>query len=91
MKRSAQAWFSFKKLAYLSYVAPIIRLVKNWPAFLLNYLGIRNAGGTYVFRNGVRITDKEGLATGTIAVVFLRKHYGEFRDRRVIVDIGANI
>jgi FkbM family methyltransferase len=65
--------------------------VENWPTFLANYTGLSHRGGTYRLRNGMRLSDEEGLLTGTIAVVFLRKHYGTFRDKSVIVDIGANI
>jgi len=69
----------------------IIRTVKNWPMYFLYYLGIRKGGAAYFFRSGATLRDREGTASGTIAVVFIRKHYGSVRGKSVIVEIGANI
>jgi len=91
MKRSLGRWFSLRTLGYLRYLPSIVLTVKNWPAFLLNYSGIAHRGGTYYLRNGMILRDEEGTLTGTIAVVFLRKHYGAVHGKGVIVDIGANI
>lgn len=76
------------KLIHLSRV-PL--LISNWPAFFVNYLGLRNTGGTYCLRDGTVIQDKEGLVTGTIAVVYLRREYGDVSGKQIIVDLGANV
>lgn len=78
-------------MKYFAYIPAIICKISNWPAFMLNYLGFTNTGGTYYFRNGTEICDREGTLTGIIAVVFIRKNYGDIRNETVIVDIGANI
>jgi FkbM family methyltransferase len=91
MQRGLTRWLSHKPITYLRYVPSIIREIKNWKDFLLDYIGLKNGGGIYVFRNGTLIKAEEGTATGTIAVVFLRKEYGNITDRQIIVDIGANI
>jgi FkbM family methyltransferase len=59
--------------------------------FFLNYCGVGHWGSAYFFRNGLTIKYRDPFATGTIAVVFIRKHYGDVSDKKVIVDIGANI
>jgi len=91
MQRELKRWISIKTLTYLAYLPVIIFKIKNWPAYLLNYLGVTNKGGKYYFRDGIVLSDKEGALTGVIAVVFIRKHYGEIKNLSVIVDIGANI
>ena len=91
MKRNIKRWVSVKTLKYFAYIPAIICKIINWPAFMLNYLGFTNRGGTYYFRNGTEICDREGTLTGIIAVVFIRKNYGDIRNETVIVDIGANI
>jgi FkbM family methyltransferase len=75
----------------VKYVPVIIRKVKNWPIYFLYYLGLRKGGGVFVLRNGAIIQDKEGTASGTIAVVFIRKHYGSIVGKHTVVEIGANI
>jgi FkbM family methyltransferase len=91
MKRNLKRWMTFRTFIYIKYIPIILFKIKNWEIFLLNYLGIRHKGGKYVFRNGITIEDEEGTATGTIAVVFFRKHYGNVDGKSVIIDIGANI
>jgi FkbM family methyltransferase len=78
-------------IKHSKYVPLIIRSIKNWPTYFLYYLGIKRGGGAYFFRNGGLIRDKEGTASGTIAVVFIRKHYGSIAGKSTIVEIGANI
>lgn len=80
-----------KTLKYFAYIPAIICRISNWPSFMLNYLGFTNRGGTYYFRNGIEICDREGTLTGIIAVVFIRKNYGAIDNQNVIVDVGANI
>ncbi len=81
---------SLRTLTYLIYVPVIICKIKNWPTYLKNYL-TKSKGGRYQFRNGLVFGDHEGSLTGTIAVVFIRKHYGSMKNMKVIVDIGANL
>lgn len=73
------------------YIPTILWKVKNWPTYFLYYFRIKKGGGTFFLRNGVTITDREGTASGTIAVVFIRKQYGSVIGKRTIVEIGANI
>jgi FkbM family methyltransferase len=75
----------------VKYLPSIIRNIRNWPTYFLYYLGIKKGGGAYFLRNGAVIRDKEGTASGTIAVVFIRKHYGSIAGKSTIVEIGANI
>jgi len=91
MRSDFKRLFSLKPIFSLKYVLPIIRLIRNWPTFLLNYIGLTNGGGSYTFRDGTRFRDEEGTLTGTIAVVYLRKYYGETPGKRQILDIGANL
>lgn len=91
MNRKIDAMLLLKIAKNIKYIPTVIRTLKNWPMYLLYYLGIRKGGGAFVFRNGVRLCDEEGTASGTIAVVFIRKHYGSVVDKLTVVDIGANI
>jgi FkbM family methyltransferase len=69
----------------------MISQIKNWPSFLLNYIGLKNVGEIYVFRKGIKIKTAEGVDAVTIAVIFMKKEYGEVEGASVIIDIGANI
>jgi FkbM family methyltransferase len=73
------------------YIPSIISNVVNWPTYFLYYMGIRKGGGEFFLRNGAVIRDTEGTASGTIAVVFIRKHYGSVVGKSTVVEIGANI
>lgn len=75
----------------VKYLPVIVRNVKNWPTYLLFYLGIKKGGGAFYLRNGAVIRDIEGTASGTIAVVYIRKHYGSIGNKSTVVEIGANI
>jgi FkbM family methyltransferase len=78
-------------VATAGYAVRIVRTIANWGAYLLHYLGVR-AGPTVVrFRNGLTLRDTEGTIAGTIAVVFIRRHYGSLSRQAVIVDVGANV
>jgi FkbM family methyltransferase len=91
MKRKVNAELFVKIAKNIQYLPAIIQNVENWPTYLLYYLGIRKGGAEFVFRNGAIIRDKEGTASGTIAVVFIRKQYGSIADKTTVVEIGANI
>ncbi len=91
MKRKFNLQFFIKIILYLKYLPSIIFKIKNWPGFILNYIGIKNNGLTYVFRNGLKIKTKDGVSSGTIAVIFIKKDYGNVEDNSVVIDIGANI
>lgn len=73
------------------YIPSIPLTLKNWPMYMLYYMGIKKGGATYSFRNGVTLRDKEGTASGTIAVVFIRKQYGVIAKGSTIVEVGANV
>ena len=84
-------WLSIRTLRYLLLLPRIRQLLVNWPSFLQHYLIHRHGDATYRFRSGIEIHDIEGYAAGTIAVVFIRKHYGSVRKLKTILDVGANI
>lgn len=73
------------------YIPHVIRLIKNWPHYLFNYISRNKIPAEYRLRNGLRIFDAYGTLPGTVAVVFIRKEYGDFSGFRSIVDIGANM
>jgi FkbM family methyltransferase len=73
------------------YIPTILSTIKNWPTYFLYYLGIKKGGAAYFFRNGITLRDREGTASGTIAVVFIRKQYGSVAGKSTIVEIGANV
>jgi FkbM family methyltransferase len=84
-------WGSIRALLYVGYLPRIVLTISNWVVFLLHYLGLRTGPSCISFRNGLRICDSEGTVAGTIAVVFIRRHYGPLGKERVIVDVGANV
>ena len=91
MNRTFDSKLLLKVAKNIKYLPTMMKTLKNWPVYLLYYLGIRKGGGAFLFRNGVRLRDQEGTASGTIAVVFIRKHYGSVVGKSTVVDIGANI
>lgn len=91
MNRRIDTGFILGIAKNLKYVPAIIRNIKNWPTYLLYYLGMKRGGGLFILRNGVVIRDVEGTLSGTIAVVFIRQHYGSIAGKTTIVEIGANV
>jgi FkbM family methyltransferase len=91
MNRQLNAHLLLGIVKNAKYIPAIISHVKNWPTYFLYYLGVKKGGGTFILRNGVTISDREGTASGTIAVVFIRKQYGSITGKNTIVEIGANI
>lgn len=83
--------FIFKVISYLRYLPNIIIKIKNWPIFILNYIGIKDSGAEYKFRDGTKIKTGDGVSTSTVAVIFIKEDYGKVPDDSVIIDIGANI
>lgn len=73
------------------YVPRMIRLFRNWPTYLSNYLLRQRKPAQYQFRNGFRLNDGTGTLAGTIAVVFVRREYGLLKTARTVVDIGGNM
>src|SRR5690606_7188126 len=63
----------------------------NWFPFLLSYVGLTDAAGTYRLRNGIRIRTRDGVESENIAVTFVKREYGEVTDGSVVIDIGAGI
>lgn len=91
MRRKLEDFISKEALKHLLYVPLIVFRIKNWYAFLLNYIGFRDEANLYRFRNGIKIKTKEGVDSSTITVVFIKEDYGEVEDNTTIIDIGANI
>lgn len=91
MKRSLKDFISLEALKHLTYIPPIVLKIKNWFPFLLNYAGFRNLPCLFAFRNGIKIKTKEGIDSATLAVIFIKKEYGNVKDNSVVIDIGANI
>lgn len=91
MNRRFNAAFVANVVRHAKYVPSIVRQISNWPTYFIYYLGLKQGGGAYFFRNGIVIRDREGTASGTIAVVFIRRQYGAVTGKSTIVEIGANI
>ena len=91
MKRGVKEFVSLKALRHLLYIPIIILQIQNWFSFLLNYIGFRDSTETYIFRNGPKIKTIGGIDAVTIAVVFIKKAYGDVDDNSTVIDIGANI
>lgn len=81
----------FKIIKYAKYLPKIIFLIKNWPDFLLHYLGFKKGGAEYLFRNGIKIKTKDAISSATVSVIFIKNDYGSVSDNSIIIDIGANI
>jgi len=80
-----------KIIKYIKYLPKIILQIKNWPNFILHYVGFKKGGAEYIFRNGIRIKTKDAISSATIAVIFIKKDYGYIPDNSIVIDIGANI
>lgn len=91
MRRKINELISLNTISYFRYLPFIIFKIKNWPSFLLNYTGLKTKPFTYILRNGTKIKIKDSLSATTIAVIFIKKDYGNVDDNSVIIDIGANI
>lgn len=84
--------FSSRLFTIIKRIPAVVRLVKNWPVFLLNYSGITNKGATYKLRNGLIIKTDDGVSTSTIELIFINKDYGDPPPpNSVVIDIGASI
>lgn len=82
----------FKIASNMKYIPKIVFSIKNWLLFCLNYGGLSNKkDNIYYFRNGMKLATEERIDTSTIAVVFIKKNYGDIPNNSIIVDIGANI
>ncbi len=92
MKRSLKEFFSLGALKSALIIPKAIFNILNWPEFLLNYLGFTTKKeNLYIFRNGMKFLTDNEFDVATIAVVCLRKEYGNTKDKNVVIDIGANI
>jgi FkbM family methyltransferase len=91
MRKKINLSLFIKIILYSRYLPAIIFKIKNWPDFVLNYVGIKNSGAVYEFRNGLKIETGDGVSAATIAVIFIKKDYGEVPGNYTIIDIGANI
>jgi FkbM family methyltransferase len=91
MTRKLSEILSLNAIKHIAYIPEIVAKVKNWYAFMMNYIGFRNIGNLYEFRNGLKIKTNEGVDTATIIVVFFKHDYGIIEDNSTIIDIGGNI
>jgi len=92
MRRRFGELISTEAIRYGKYLWPVMRLVKDWPSLLLDYTGVTNKGRTYRLRSGLKISTGDGISSGTIVVVFVKKDYGEVPPpNSTVIDIGANI
>jgi FkbM family methyltransferase len=91
MSRKIHELISLRSLQHIPYVFLSILKIKNWPLFLLNYIGIKNCSATYHLRNGLKIHAPEGVDASTVMVIFIKKDYGKIPNNAVIIDVGANI
>jgi FkbM family methyltransferase len=91
MLRNWKELISIDAIKHLIYIPVIIYKIKNWYPFLFNYIGIRNTPEIYHFRNGLKIKTGEGIDAATIAVIFIKKDYGNIPNDSTIIDIGGNI
>ncbi len=91
MKKKINLSSLLKIILYLKFLPAIILKIKNWPVFLLNYIGLKDGKFECILRNGVRIKVDDNINAATIAVVFIKKDYGDINDNSVVIDIGANI
>ena len=91
MRRDIRRYFSAEALAHLRYVPLIMIKIRNWMKFLLNYTELKNESGIYTFRNGIKFKTEENVDVATIAVIFLKKDYGNIKRNSTVIDIGANI
>jgi len=92
MKKKINIYTLFKIFIYLKYFPVIVIKIKNWCIFVLNYVGIKNnISFTYIFRDGTKIRVDDNINIATIAVVFIKKDYGDIEENSTIIDIGANI
>jgi FkbM family methyltransferase len=73
------------------YIPRICRLLSNWPRYLFNYSFRRSNPAQYRMRDGIRMIDGSGTLAGTLAVVFVRREYGDLAKFQTIVDIGAHL
>jgi len=90
MRRKIEAFLTLETLKHLCYIPTIILKFRNWLSFLMTYVGIKN-DNYFMLRNGIKIKTREGADSQTIAVIFVKKEYGEIKDNSVVIDIGANI
>jgi len=91
MKRNLNFSTVIRAAGFAKYLPLIIFQMKNWGEFMSHYAGVKNGGGEYVFRNGIMIKTKDAVSTATIAVIFIKKDYGDMPSNSVVIDIGANI
>jgi FkbM family methyltransferase len=91
MRRGLKSYISLRALKSSLYVPIIVYKFDNWYSFLSNYIGFKNEAKIYKFRNSIRIKTNEGIDSITIAVIFIKKEYGEVKNNSTVIDIGANI
>ncbi|MFA5948636.1 MAG: FkbM family methyltransferase, partial [Candidatus Gracilibacteria bacterium] len=91
MKRKLSLSTIINAVGFIRYLPAIIFQIKNWLNFILHYLNIDKGASEYIFRNGIKIKTKDAVSSATIAVIFIKKDYGDVPDNSIVIDIGANI
>ena len=91
MKRNLNFSTIIRAAQFAKYLPAVMFQIKNWPGFMLHYVGLKGGGGEYLFRNGIRIKTDDAVSAATVAVIFIKKDYGDIPDNSVVIDIGANI
>src|SRR6185436_3454896 len=91
MKKKVTISNLLKIIVYLRFLPGIIVSIKNWPSFVLYYIGIKDGKFECIFRSGTSIIMNDNIGAATIAVIFIKKDYGDVPANSIIIDIGANI
>lgn len=92
MRRKIKYVFKLKNIfVYPVILFKIILKIRNWPIFLLNYIGVLNTSNLYKLRNNLKIRTGFGIDTATILVTLVNNDYGLPDENSIIIDIGANI
>jgi len=86
----SSSWFT-GKVRNVRYLRAVVRSIRNWPPFILDYLGLRRGGRTYYLRDGSVIKTHDATEASNIAVIFLKQDYGVVDHHTTVIDIGANI
>ena len=91
MRRSLRALFSWRALRQAPLVPRAVRSFDNWFELLLSVAGLLQKAREFRLRAGAVIRTHESIDSVTVAVVWLKKDYGEPPAGGVVLDIGANI
>jgi FkbM family methyltransferase len=86
-----QAFRSPRRVARrFRHLPAIIRGVRTWQRFMINYALGMVPQREYVLRNGARLLLARAVEHVPVIEVFLREEYGQVADGAFVVDIGAS-